>query len=118
MARVVLSIARLSAAGVQPAPAAFNADGYKFRNDGSIFLLVENTNGASAGATVTAVTPITVGGHAVEDEAIAVAAGETHLIGPFDPSVYNHRSGSDEGAMYLEGSGAVADLVIQAFRAP
>lgn len=118
MARIVLSATRLSSAGVQPAPVAFNADGYKFRNDGKIWLLVENTNGTSAGATVTAVTPITVGGHAVEDQPVAVNASETHLIGPFNPSVYNHRSGSDEGAVYLDGTGAVADLVIQAFRLP
>lgn len=118
MARAVLSATRQSSAGVVPAPAAFNVDGYKFHNNGQIWLLVENTNGTSAGATVTAVTPITVGGHAVEDQPVTVNASETHLIGPFDPSVYNHRSGSDEGAVYINGSGAVADLVIQAFRLP
>lgn len=118
MARSTLTATALSSAGVQPTPAAANADGYRLQNDGRIFLLVENTNGASAGADIVVATSITRDGLALPDRTITIAGTETHLIGPFSPDVYNRRVDTDPGFVYIDFGGAVADLQVQAFRIP
>lgn len=60
--------------------------------NGDVILRV--INGGAEAATVTVVTPGEVGGNAVADRTIEVAAGATRLIGPFDPETYNDAKGN------------------------
>ncbi len=68
------------------------ADNYIVRNNGRVLLYFVKT-GAGA-AVVTVVTPNTVGGLAIAERTIAVAA-TTGLVwaGPFDPGIYNDSNG-------------------------
>lgn len=53
-------------------------------------------NGGSETTKVTVVTPGEVGGNAIADSEVEVAAGATKIIGPFDPAVYNNANGQLE----------------------
>lgn len=120
MARTSISVAKLDSAGVQPSLAAANADGHSFGNNGEVFLMVENTNGSAASATVTIQAAIEEDDLTLPDKDVSIPAGETRLIGPFRRDVYNRRSGqTDSGMVYVDFSGtAVPDLQLQAFRLP
>jgi hypothetical protein len=63
------------------------ADNYIVANTGRTFLHV--VNGGGSPTNVTIVTPRTVGGLAVADRVVAVAAGAEAFIGPFPVSVYS-----------------------------
>ena len=87
----VLTVGTISVSGVVTnLQAVSSAD--EFANDGRTFLDVNNGSGSSV--TVTFTTPGTVGGVAIENPAIAVAAGARKRIGPFDPSVFNAADGN------------------------
>lgn len=117
MARLTLSPTRMASGGAEVSPTAANADGYALPNDGSVFLFVRNTNGASAGATVTLRAEETLDGLVLPDKDVSVDADEEFLVGPFSPGVYNRSSSqTDAGTVHVDFSGAVADLEIQAFR--
>ena len=87
----VLTVGTTSVSGVVTnLQAVSSAD--EFANDGRTILDVNNGSGSSV--TVTFTTPGTVGGVAIENPAIAVAAGARKRIGPFDPSVFNAADGN------------------------
>lgn len=93
MAKVALAIEKAKPTGIKPTEkgALSAADEYQFKNDGNVVLRVKN---ASAEATnVTIVTPGTQGNLNVEDQVVAVAAGESKIIGPFDTALYNDAQG-------------------------
>jgi len=76
-------------------PTAFTpaqVEGHYFANNGATFLLV--TNGSGAPINVTAISALTVEGLAVADSIVAVAAGVTKLIGPFNPTIFNDENGN------------------------
>lgn len=91
MARTALVPQQIARTGVVPTYAAANVDGHSLANRGSQFLHVKNGSGSSI--NVTLVTPVTVGGRAVADDVVAVAAGAEKLIGPFDERTYNNADG-------------------------
>lgn len=119
MARLTLSPSRMSSGGLAVSAGAVNADGYALPNDGSVFLLVRNTNGASAGCDVIFRAEETLDGLVLPDKTVTVAASEEYLFGPFDRLVYNRTDDqTDAGTVHIDFSGATADLEIQAFRFP
>lgn len=76
-------------------PTAFTpaqVEGHYFPNNGTTFLLV--TNGSASSIDVTAISQLTLEGLAVADSVVAVAAGATKLIGPFNPTIFNDDSGN------------------------
>jgi hypothetical protein len=62
-----------------------------FANSGKQMLYAKN--GDASSKTITIATQQTVDGLAVEDLTVTIPAGETRLIGPFPPSVYNDGDG-------------------------
>lgn len=87
----VLTVGTISLTGVATNLQAVSvAD--EFANDGNTFLDVNNGSGSSINVTFT--TPGTVGGVAIENPVIAVAAGARKRIGPFNPSVFNAADGN------------------------
>jgi len=76
-------------------PTAFTpaqVEGHYFPNNGATFLLV--TNGSQSSINVTAVSALTVEGLAVADSVVAVGAGVTKLLGPFNPTIFNDENGN------------------------
>ena len=76
-------------------PTAFTpaqVEGHYFPNNGATFILV--TNGSGSPINVTAVSALVVEGLAVADSVVAVAAGATKLIGPFNPTIFNDENGN------------------------
>jgi len=68
------------------------ADNYIVRNNGRVLLHFVKT-GAGA-ATITVVTPNTVGGLAIAEQTFVVPATTGNVwAGPFDPGIYNDASG-------------------------
>lgn len=113
MARAELTANAITIDGVIQALVAATADGNSFRNSGRQFLLVKNTD--SAPHTVTFQTPGEVGGLALENPAIVVAAGATVLFGPFPPLLFNQTAGVDLGKVYVDYS-AVTSVTVEVFQ--
>lgn len=65
--------------------------GDTFVNTGRELLFI--ANGDVSDMTLTIVTPVTLGGQAVADRTVTIPAGESRLIGPFPPGVYNNAAG-------------------------
>lgn len=80
---------RVAITGLAPTYNAAAA-GDKFHPGDHTFLHIKNGSGGSVTATIT--TPGTVGGNAVADPGLTVAAGADEMFGPFPRSVY---AGSD-----------------------
>jgi hypothetical protein len=83
-----LTNAGVLVSGAQPTAAALTQT---FANAGKTLVLVENGSGAPITATfVTAGVEEDDGGDlAIEDRVVTVAAGETKIVGPFKPSIFN-----------------------------
>lgn len=90
MARGNLPQTQLSRAGVAPAAevTAVPADGHSTHNDGEVFLLVRNSNGASTARVVTVLLSRTVDGQAAASRTYSIAAAASRYIGPFPPNDY------------------------------
>ncbi len=87
----VLTVGTITLTGVATnLQAVSSAD--EFANDGRTFLDVNNGSGSSL--TVTFTTPGTIGGVAISDPTVTVAAGAHKRIGPFDPSIFNAADGN------------------------
>lgn len=71
--------------------AAAAGGGDSFANTGRELLVVKNADASSKTVTVDYVP--TQDGQAVTDKAIAIPAGQTFVIGPFPPSLYNDAAG-------------------------
>ena len=68
-----------------------DSDTYMFRNKGNMILHFKKS-GAGA-CTVTIETPVTIGGLAVAEQTVVVAATTgDEFIGPFPPNIYNDGS--------------------------
>lgn len=64
------------------------ANGNSVANDGRVFLLAHNTNGASTARTLTVHFTATVDGATVSDKTYSIAAGVSKMIGPFPMNLY------------------------------
>ena len=115
MPRTNLALQTISPSGIVPAYTAANVDGHSVSNRGSQFVHVKN--GGAASINVTFVTPVTVGGRAVADDVVAIAAGAEKLIGPLAEAVFNQQSGTDVGKVYVDFS-AVTSVTVAAFTLP
>lgn len=119
--RDIITPTNLSDAGVAMTLAAASGDGHKFPNTGRELVVV--TNDYTATITLTVVTGGQVGGHDIDDVDVALTAGQTKMVGPFNTAIFSQHSGSDAGRVYLDWSaavtGTVADSVTLAvFRIP
>lgn len=84
------------------AGAAAAVGGDSFVNTGTELVVIKN---ASVGAiTVTFATPATLDGLAVADRTASIGAGETRLLGPFPPGIYND-TGIAGGSVNMTYSG-------------
>lgn len=86
-----LTVATAVVAGIDVAGAAAAGGGDEFVNTGKEVLQVANGGGGSI--NVTAATAGTIDGLAIADNVVAVGAGVTKMIGPFDPKLYNDVNG-------------------------
>ena len=109
MARTAINYWQVTRSGIIPIPDHAAADGNKFSNDGRIILQVGNGGGSPI--TVTIQTPGTVDDLAVSDRTVTVGDGDTKLIGPFPPGIYNQ----SDGMVYVDFS-AVTDVTVAALR--
>lgn len=88
---VPLPVAPGSTDGSTPQAMA-TADNYICRNNGRVIL--HFIKAGAGNATITIVTPGTVGGLAIADQTFVVtASGGVEFAGPFDPAIYNDASG-------------------------
>lgn len=90
MARVNLPHTEITRAGVA-AGAEVTGDStnhHSTANDGRVFLLVRNGNGAATARTVTLIVPGTIDGQSVASRTVSIAAGASRYIGPFPKATY------------------------------
>ena len=111
MARVELSVQKVSAQGVVPVFTSANADGFFIQNDGHTLVLVA---GGIASHTFSVALPRFVDGQAVVGISAVVGAGVRKLFGPFFPAIWNQGGGSG-GVIHVDFSG-VASVVVVALR--
>lgn len=109
MARALRVPEKVVPTGLQPAMTAPTVDGDMIPADGRSVLIVSNASGGSI--NVTAQTPATMGGLAVSENIVAVAAAAVgKMIGPFDAATYGRPDGgADPGMVYIDFS-AVASV--------
>lgn len=90
MARGILPLTQISRAGVAPvAETAGDAvNGHQASNDGSMFVLLHNTNSGSTARTATIHLAESVDGQAVAPRTVAVPAASSRYVGPFPESQY------------------------------
>ena len=101
MPRVDITVQALDPTGVFTAEqSGDSANNHVMANNGEVVIVARNADGA-APHTVTLVTPGTVGGLAITDQAVSVPASSTRFIGPLDPDVYDQPSGADTGKVYV-----------------
>lgn len=87
-----LAVQSISTAGAVPASlVAAAGGGDQFANNGKTLLDVVNGGVGSITVTVASQTPCNQG--STHNTTVAVPAGETRRIGPFDPSRYNDGNG-------------------------
>jgi hypothetical protein len=106
-----LAVQSIGLGGLSPSYAAASSGGDKLRPGRTTFLHVKNSGAASA--TVTLATPGTVGGLAIADRAVTVAAGGSQMI-PVPADLY--ADPADSGLAAITYSDAT-DLTVGAFRA-
>lgn len=107
--RDVITPTALLDTGVTMTLAAASGDGHKFVNNGDEIIVV--TNDYTDTITMTVVTGGTAGGLAIDDVDVALAAGATKIVGPFTTSIFNQRSGSDAGRVYINWNATVTGTV-------
>jgi hypothetical protein len=89
MARALVPTATPSPDGVAAATAATGdpVEGHYTPNTERTVIEVTNTDAGGA-HTVTFITPVTVGGKAVDDQEVSIAASTTRVFGHFPTSLY------------------------------
>jgi hypothetical protein len=108
MPRTNINVVQSTRAGVAiTGTAADVANGNTIPNDGSVALLLKNTNASSTARVLTIHIAATIDGQAVTDRTVSVAAGAERIVGPFDPSTYGGR---------LKINGDNAELLITPIR--
>lgn len=96
---MVLTVQKLTSAGVTPTFGAADVTGDKFANNGRQFLVVKNGGAASTTVTINSQKKCDQGfDHDLE---VSVAASAEKWIGPFDPNRFNDGSG-DVNVAYSE----------------
>lgn len=114
MPRVAITVQALAPTGVFTAEQNGDAaNNHVVTNNGEVILVARNADAGGA-HTVTLVTPGTVGGLAITDQAISVPLSSTRFIGPLDPDVYNQPSGADTGKVYVDVDSS--ELKLSAYR--
>lgn len=90
----VLSVQEITTDGLNPLLVAADPAGDEFPNDGKTFFRVDN--GSAAGITVTfnSQKPCNYGFD--HDVQVSVPAGESMLVGPFEPNRFNNSNGRVE----------------------
>ncbi len=119
MARADVAFIQLDHLGneIADAPTAFDEpDGAMFHNkDAQTVLVLINTGGGAHIITFT--TPfLASGGLTVEDPTVNIPAGETHILGNFDPVVFNQPSGADIGKVYMDSDGTQSEMEAKLYR--
>lgn len=88
MATVTLAVQDIIPGGlVATYSSVLTTNTYEVRNDGKTLLHVKN--GGTVATIVTLVSPGTVGGLAIADKTVSVAAGVDTFIGKLPPGIYN-----------------------------
>lgn len=87
MAELTLTVQQIVLAGTVITAEAANVDGNQFLNDGRTWLKV--INGSAASINVTANSQVLCDQGFDHDQVIAVAAGITKYIGPFETKRFN-----------------------------
>ncbi|MGE5592590.1 MAG: hypothetical protein ACM3X3_02755 [Betaproteobacteria bacterium] len=102
----VLTIQRLTSAGMTPSFAAADVAGDKFANNGRTLLVVKN--GSASPVTVTVNSQRKCDQGFDHDVTVEVPAGSEKWIGPLDPARFNNASGQVEVAYSAVASVTVA----------
>ncbi len=94
MTEGTLTLKNIINTGLNPAGATPTVtDGDGFANNGNVFLEIFNGNAGAVVATIDAYptgnTTPKPDGLTVTDRTVSIPAGETRMIGPFPPSIYN-----------------------------
>lgn len=110
MADVTVALTAAAPTGVTSVPVAMaTGNTYKVRNNGSVLLYFAKTGAGIA--TITIVTPKTLGGLALTDQTFTVPATTGKVwAGPFPPDIYNDTSG-DMDITTNEGTGLTIEAV-------
>lgn len=105
---VAVPVSSITRAGVAPAsPTAGDAtNGHTVSNDGNVFILAKNTNGASTARTITFAFAHKVDGQTISPVTHSLAAGASQYMGPYPESEYG-----DEIAITVSH----AEMVISAY---
>lgn len=116
MARTAITVTMLSRAGVvQPATQASDqTNGMQINgNDGRIILEVKNNNAGTQTVGVSFSPSKTVDGVTPADKTVSFTAGQTKVLGPFPPALYNQ-----PGNMVFVNPSVNTDLAIRAYQLP
>ena len=117
--RGTLTVQKIIRTGITSTLSTADGDGHKFRNSGRVF--VDIANAYTGTITATFVTPGTIYGLPIGDLSVAIPAATTKKIGPFPPTQFNQRTGSDKDFVYMNYNAAVtgsvaSSVTIGAFR--
>lgn len=107
--RAVTTVTR---AGLDTVGAAADATGDEWPNTGQEY--IEIKNGGGAGITVTPNIQATLDGQAAVNPSVAIAAGQTKIIGPFPTAIYNNTATGRAKVTYS----AVTSVTIVCFKNP
>jgi hypothetical protein len=103
-ARATGAITEVLVTGVTQTLQTFDyTNGEKFTNTGKEFIVIVNANTQTI--TATFVTAATYGGFEISDVDVDIPASTTYLVGPFNTSIFNQKSGTDKGTVYINWSG-------------
>lgn len=86
----VLTVQKITQAGIAPSFAAASAGGDEFANSGRTFLHVKNGGAGSINVTINSQKPCDQGFD--HDLVVAVPNGGERVIGPFEPGRFNNSS--------------------------
>jgi len=87
---------------------ADQANGMMFDNDGRTELIIHNGDGSTR--TVTGVSVACSHGRTL-DVAVPVATLKRGILGPLDPDIFNQKSGTDIGKVYVDFSAGTTTAV-------
>jgi hypothetical protein len=114
MARTEVTVVEASHEGVRADNGtAGTADGHYFANSGEEILVVKNSGAGSH--TVTVPTPRTVEGLDVDDQEIAIPAGQVFAVGPFEPNTFNN-TGSNRGRVFVNYDATPGEVLTKVVR--
>lgn len=104
-----LTVTLVTAAGLTQTLYTASGDGHEFVNNGDTVVVVANNYTDTI--TITFVTTLQRDGLDVADQIQSLAAGTTKVFGKFLPGVYNQKSGTDKGEVYINWDSSVTGTV-------